>query len=173
MIKARSYYDREKIENMAKAMQKKTIWHSLILSIILLIMGIVNIVSFFLDDYNWFSLIVGVAATAFAVYPIVAGIKTNKNSVKKAVEDMGVQNGPVEIIYEFKEKRAEISVTRDGATQIDTLMYKYIDYAKLNKEGIGIYFTNGDMYFIYNDDFVEGNRANLISLLTKNKITVK
>ena len=86
---------------------------------------------------------------------------------------MGVQNGPVEIVYEFKEKRAEISVTRDGATQIDTLMYKYIDYAKLNKEGIGIYFTNGDMYFIYNDDFVEGNRANLISLLTKNKITVK
>ena len=158
MIKARSYYDRGKIESMAKAMQKKTIWHSLILSIILLIMGVINIVSFFMG---------------FSVYPIVAGIKTNKNSVKKAVEDMGVQNGPVEIIYEFKEKRAEISVTRDGATQIDTLMYKYIDYAKLNKEGIGIYFTNGDMYFIYNDDFVEGNRANLISLLTKNKITVK
>ena len=107
MVKARSYYDREKIESMAKAMQKKTIWHSLILSIILLIMGVINIVSFFLDDYNWFSLIVGIAATAFSVYPIVAGIKTNKNSVKKAVEDMGVQNGPVEIIYEFKEKRAE------------------------------------------------------------------
>lgn len=173
MIRAESYYDKEIIENMAKAMQKKTIWHSLILTVILLIMGAVNIISFFMDDYNWFSLIVGVAATAFSVYPIVTGIKATKNSVKRAVEDMGVNDGPIEISYEFKEKRAEITLTQNGTTKLDTLMYKNIDYVKVNKDGVGIYFANGDMYFIYNKDFKEGNREKLISLFAHNKITVK
>ena len=83
MIKATSYYDKEKIETMAKKMQKKTLWSSLLLTVILLIMGIVNIVYFFTEN-NVFSLIVGIGAVAFAVYPIVSAIKTNKNSIKKA-----------------------------------------------------------------------------------------
>lgn len=172
MVKASSYYDKAKIEKMAKDMQRKTIWSSILLSVILLIMGIVNIVYFFTDD-NIFSLIVGIGASLFAVYPIVSALKTNKNSVKKAVEDMGVENGSMEISYEFKEKRAEISLTKDGETKLDTLMYKNIDYVKINKDGIGIYFTNGDMYYIYNDDFTLGNKQNLISLFAHNKITIK
>ncbi len=174
MIRAESYYDKEKIESMAKAMQRKTIWHSLILTALLLIMGIVNIYSAFTDEkFNWFSLIVGIAATLFSIYPIVSGIKTNKNSVKRAVEDMGVENGPMEISYLFKEKRAEISLTQNGTTKLDTLMYRHIDYVKVNKEGVGIYFSNGDMYFIYNGDFIEGTREKLISLFASNKIKIK
>ena len=172
MVRATSYYDKEKIEKMAKDMQRKTIWSSMLLSIILLIMGIVNIVYFVVDN-NVFSLIVGIGAAAFSVYPIVSAIKTNKNSVKRAVADMGVENGPLEISYEFKEKRAEISVTKNGETNLDTLMYKNISYAKVNKRGIGIYFINGDMYYIYNGDFIEGSKERLISLFAHNKITVK
>ena len=172
MIRATSYYDKEKIEKMAKDMQRKTIWSSLLLTIILLIMGIVNIVYFFTEN-NVFSLIVGIGAVAFSVYPIISAFKTNKNSVKRAVEDMGVENGSLEISYEFKEKRAEISLTREGETTLDTLMYKNVSYVKVNKDGLGIYFTNGDMYYIYNDDFTEGSKERLISLFAHNKITVK
>ena len=101
--------------------------------------------------------------------------KTDAETIIDGLESIltDLENGSLEISYEFKEKRAEISLTRDGETTLDTLMYKNVSYVKVNKDGLGIYFTNGDMYYIYNDDFTEGSKERLISLFAHNRITVK
>lgn len=174
MIRAESYYDKEKIVKMAKKIQTKAIISSLILSSIMFIMGIVNIITAVTGEkFNVFSLIVGIIVTLFAFYPIISVIKTNKGSVERAVYDMNVQNSPVVINYEFKEKRIEISLTQDGVTKLDTIMIKNLDLIKTDKNGIAIYLQNGDMYYISNDDFIEGSREKLISLFAKSRVKIK
>lgn len=174
MIRVESYYDRDKIVKMSKKMRNKAIVTSLLLTLILLAMGIINIISAFSEEkINIFSLIVGGLVSLFAFYPIISVIKTNKGSVEKAVEDMNVQNSPVVINYEFKEKRIEISLTQDGVTKMDTLMMKNVERVRTDKNGIAIYVQNGDMYYISNDEFIEGNREKLISLFAHNKVQIK
>ena len=174
MIRVESYYDRDKIVKMSKKMRNKAIVTSLLLTLILLAMGIINIISAFSEEkINIFSLIVGGLVSLFAFYPIISVIKTNKGSVEKAVEDMNVQNSPVVINYEFKEKRIEISLTQDGVTKMDTLMMKNVERVRADKNGIAIYVQNGDMYYNSNDEFIEGNREKLISLFAHNKVQIK
>ncbi len=174
MIRAESYYDKEKIVKMSKKVQLKAIISSLILSLVMLAMGVLNIVTAVTSEkINVFSLIVGIIVSLFAFYPIISVIKTNKGSVEKAVYDMNVQNSPVVINYEFKEKRIEISLTQDGVTKLDTLMMKNVDKVRTDKNGIAIYVQNGDMYYISNDDFIEGSREKLISLFARSKVQIK
>ena len=174
MIRVESYYDRDKIVKMSKKMRNKAIVTSLLLTLILLAMGIINIISAFSEEkINIFSLIVGGLVSLFAFYPIISVIKTNKGSVEKAVQDMNVQNSPVVINYEFKEKRIEISLTQDGVTKMDTLMMKNVERVRADKNGIAIYVQNGDMYYNSNDEFIEGNREKLISLFAHNKVQIK
>ncbi len=174
MIRVESYYDKEKIIKMSKKMQIKAIVSSTILSLVMLAMGVINIIAAVAGEkINVFSLIVGILVTLFAFYPIISVIKTNKNSVEKAVSDMNVEKDPVVISYEFKEKRVEISLTQNGVTKLDTLMIKNVDKVRTDKNGIAIYIQNGDMYYIANEDFVEGSRERLISLFAHNKIQVK
>ncbi len=174
MIKVESYYDKEKIVKMSKKMQVKALVSSSILSIVMLAMGIINIISAVSGEkFNVFSLIVGILVSLFAFYPIISVIKTNKGSVKRAVKDMNVEKDPVVINYEFKEKRVEISLTQNGVTKLDTLMLKNVDKVRTDKNGLAIYIQNGDMYYIGNEDFIEGSRERLISLFAHNKIQVK
>ncbi len=174
MIRVESYYDREKITNMAKKMQVKSIVTSIILSLVLLAMACFNFITAFSEEkVNVFSIIVGALVGVFSIYPIASALKTNKNSVKNAVSDMGVEEYPLTISYLFKDKRVEIALTQNGETKLDTLMMKNIDKVKVNKDGLGVYLLNGDMYYIYNEDFIEGNKQSLLSLFARNKIKVK
>ncbi len=174
MVRVESYYDKEKITNIAKKMKVKSLVTSSILSLILLAMACFNFVSAFSEEkVNIFSIIVGALVGLFSIYPIASAIKTNKNSVKRAVSDMGVEEHPLTISYLFKEKRVEITLTQNGETKFDTLMMKNIDKVKVNKDGLGIYLLNGDMYYVYNEDFIEGDKQKLINLFARNKIKVK
>ncbi len=174
MVRVESYFDREKIINMAKKMKVKSIVTSSILSLILLAMACFNFITAFSGDkVNIFSIIVGALVGLFSIYPIASALKTNKNSVERAVLDMGVEEYPLTISYLFKEKRVEITLTQNGETKLDTLMMKNIDKVKVNQDGLGIYLLNGDMYYIYNEDFIEGDKQKLISLFAHNKIKVK
>ncbi len=174
MIRVESYFDREKVENMAKGLQKKTIITSLLITVVLLAIAAVNIVTAFTEEkLNIFSLIVGILVAVFAFYPIVTAIASNKSNVEKAIADMGVSESSLTISYLFKEKRIEVTLTQNGEAKQETVMMKTVEKAKVNKDGIAIYLLSGDMYYIYNDDFIEGNKQRLISLLAHNKIQVK
>ena len=50
MIRVESYYDRDKIVKMSKKMRNKAIVTSLLLTLILLAMGIINIISAFSEE---------------------------------------------------------------------------------------------------------------------------
>ncbi len=86
---------------------------------------------------------------------------------------MGVLNGKMEIEYLFKDKKIEISVTKDGSVNHDTIMIKNLSHAKTNKNGIAIYLNSGEMYYIDNSEFIDGDRLTLINLLTKNNVKIK
>ena len=159
---------------MTKKLQIKAYISAGSISLIMLVMGVLNLITAFSSkDFNFFSLIVGIIITLFAFYPIISAIRTNKNGIERAVKDMNVENSSLVLGYEFKEKRAEISLTQDGVTKFDTLMYKNVSKARVTSEGIAIYLNGNDMYYIENADFKSGNKSQLISLLKRNNIEVK
>lgn len=175
MIKVQSHYDREKISSLAKKTQNKTLIVSILLSLVLFALGVVNVYSAInnADGVQIFSLIVGIIVSLFSLYPIISVIKTGKNSIERAVIEMNVENSPILIEYVFKEKRIEIAVTKDGSTKLDTIMMKNVAKIRNSKEGVAIYLGNGSMYYILNNEFVEGDKEKLISLFKHNNILVK
>ena len=174
MVKALSYYDKEKIVSMNKKMQTKTLAVSIFLTVCMFGLGIANIISSFTEKgVSWMSLIIGILVLLFCLWPTLNAIKTGKKLVQNAVRDMHVEEHSLTIEYTFKEKRIEICVTQLDESKLDTIMMKNVNNARQRKDGIAFYLGNGDMYFILNDDFTEGDVSKLISLFRHNNIPVK
>lgn len=175
MIKVKSVYDVDRVVKMSKGIKVKTITSSAVLSFIILVMGVINIVSSNIgkETRNVFMFILGICISVYSFYPIFSALRSVKGVVQKTIKDMGVEDGQMVLEYEFKDKKVEISMTKNGEVKFDTLMFKNIAYVKLNKKGVAIYLSNNDMYYIENEDIIKGDRVALINLLSKNNVKIK
>ena len=136
-------------------------------------LGIFNIITALSqDEVNWLSLVLGVVVTAFAVYPIISSINTQKRSYEETVKSMRLNTGDLVLDYTIKERRMEIVATQCGNEEKETVMIKNVSQVKLNKDGIGIYVGN-DMYYICNDEIIMGTRASLVNTFAKAGVPVK
>lgn len=175
MIKAKCVYDIDRVVKLSKGIKIKTISLSAVLSLVILAMGIYNIISANIgkDSQNIFMFILGIIITLFSIYPTYNALRSVKGIVQKTIRDMGVEDGQIILEYFFKDKKVEISMTKNNEVKFDTLMLKNIAYVKVNKKGVAIYLKNDEMYYIEDDEIIEGNRVALINLLSKNNVKIK
>ena len=174
MIRAESNFDKSKVSYLVKDMQLKSLIGSIILSIVLLAMGIVNIHSA-VSGYkiNVLSLVIGILVCLFSFYPIISTLVAGKNATKNMIKDMNLDKGEITITYEFKDKKIEISTTQNGETKLDTIMMKYLSKVKVSSNSLIMYMQNDDMYLINDSDFKQGTKGELISLFNKHKVQIK
>ncbi len=85
MIKARSVYDANRVEKMAKGIRLKTLTTSSLLTVCILIMGVFNIVSSIRGGVkgNLTMLALGIIITLFSIYPMYSALRSVKGIVKK------------------------------------------------------------------------------------------
>ena len=110
MIKAVSYYDKEKVVKTYKSTQIKSYVMSGILALIMAFVGVSNIFASLDDDSKMktLTLILGILISVLSPYPLVLAIINGKRGVNGAINDMGVENGSVTITYLFKERKFEV-----------------------------------------------------------------
>ena len=175
MIKAVSYYDKEKIVKTYKSTQIKSYVMSGILALFMAFVGVSNIFASLDDDSKMktLTLILGIIISVLSPYPLVLAIINGKRGVNGAINDMGVENGSVTITYLFKERKFEVEVNKNDVIKAKTIMIKNVEKLRSNKTGVGIYLQNGDMYYIDKSDFVIGTQENLVKLFKTNHVIIK
>lgn len=174
MYKVISNYDKQKVEKMNKATLKKSIVTSSVLAVLLVAVGTWNIVSgLTAEKINWLSVIVGAFACVICVLPLWNSIKTSKTGVQNAVKEMGVDKADLKIEYLFKEKRIEIKKEQGDSVILDTIMFKNVTLLKKTNQGLAFYLQDNTMYFFDYNDVVVGTKEQIISLFTKNGISIK
>ena len=174
MVKVKCYYDKEKVIKITKSTQIKSLILSIILALAMLVLGVMNLVSSLSKEKtDYIGLILSIVILVLSVVPLISSIRNFKNSGYDAVKEMGIETSPLEMELLFKEKRIEVSTTRKGETTLKTVMIKNINHVKVDGKGISIYLNTTDMFYIYNDEIVEGNKQQLISIFVRNGIKVK
>ncbi len=174
MYKVISNYDKQKVEKMNKATLKKSIITSIVLAVLLVAVGVWNIVSgLTAEKINWLSVIVGAFACVICVLPLWNSIKTSKTGVQNAVKEMGVDKAELKIEYLFKEKRIEIKKEQGNSVILDTIMFKNVTLLKKTNQGLAFYLQDNTMYFFDYNDIVVGTKEQIVSLFTKNGISIK
>ncbi len=174
MIKVKCYYDKEKVMKITRSTQIKSLILSLVLSCIMLGLGIFNLItSISKEKIDWFGFALSIVIIIISVFPLVSSLKNLKVGGYDAVKEMGVEKSPLEMEFVFKEKRIEVSTTRNGETKLTTIMIKNIYQVKVDGKGLSIYVNNNEMFYIYNEEIVEGSKQRLISLFVNNGVKVK
>ena len=174
MIRAKSYFDKEKVIKITKDAQIKSFVMSLILSVLMVGISVFNMITAFTgEEIDWFSLVLSVIILVVTFLLIRSTLKSFNTSGKQAVKEMNVEYSPIEIEYVFKEKRIEITTTKDEVVSLKTIMVKNLDQAKVDSKGVALHLNTGSMFYIYNDDFIEGNKQKLIAHLANSGIKVK
>lgn len=174
MVKVKCYYDKEKVIKITKSTQIKSLILSIILACAMLALGVMNLVSSLTKEKtDYIGLVLSIVILVLSIVPLISSIRNFKNSGYDAVKEMGIETSPLEMEFLFKEKRIEVSTTRKGETTLKTVMIKNINHVKVDGKGISIYLNTTDMFYIYNDEIVEGNKQQLISIFVRNGIKVK
>ena len=174
MITVKSYFDKEKVLKITKQTQIKSFVLTIILAIVMVGVATFNLISAFSkDDIDWISVVFSVVILVVTVLLLRSSIKTFKYSGLNAVKEMHVEDGPIELEYIFKEKKVEVTTTKNDVAKVKTVMYKNITHAKIDGKGIAIYLNNNDMFYVYDTDFVEGSKQKLAVMFSKCNIKVK
>ena len=174
MIVVKSYFDKEKVIKITKKTQLKSLVTSLILAVVMLVIAAINFVkAFFNDKIDWISLVFSGVIILVTFLLLKSTLKTYKYSTINAVKDMHVEDSPIEIEYLFKEKKVEVTTTKDGIAKMKTVMYKNISHAKIDSQGIAIYLNGYNMFYVYDTDFVEGTKQRLAVIFSRLGIKVK
>ena len=174
MVKVKCYYDKEKVIKITKSTQIKSLILSIILTIVMLVLGIMNLVSSLgKEKTDYLGLVLSIIIILLSIVPLISSIKNFKTSGLDAIKEMGLENSSISIEFLFKEKRIEVLTTRNDETKLKTVMIKNIHLVKVDNKGISIYLNQDDMFYIYNEEIVEGNKQQLISIFVKNGIKVK
>ena len=174
MIKVKSYFDKEKVIKITKQAQIKSLVMSIILAVVMVIIAVINFVmAISKQETDWFSLVFSIIILVVTALLLRSALKTYKYSTENAVKEMHVENSPIELEYVFKEKKVEVTTTQDDVAKVKTVMYKNIANVKVDGKGIAIYLNNNDMFYLYDTDFVEGNKQKLAVTFSKLGIKVK
>ena len=174
MIKVKSYFDKEKVIKITKQAQLKSLIMSLILAVVMVVIAVINfITAISREEIDWFSLVFSFIIIVVTVLLLRSALKTYKYSAINAVKEMHVEDSPIELEYLFKEKKVEVTTVKNEVAKMKTVMYKNISHAKIDGKGIAIYLYGDNMFYIYDTDFVEGDKRRLAVIFTKLGIKVK
>ncbi len=174
MVTVKSYFDKEKVIKITKQAQIKSLIMSLILAVVMVVIAGINFaMAISREETDWFSLVFSVVIIVVTFFLLKSALKTYKYSAINAVKEMHVEDGPIELEYIFKEKKVEVTTTKNDVSKVKTVMYKNISHAKIDGKGIAIYLYGDNMFYIYDTDFVEGNKKRLAVMFSKLGIKVK
>lgn len=171
MAKSVSVYNKQRITEMNKPMKKKSIITSSIFSVLFLALGVFTFVNGLIQNAV-FNIILGVVTCLVSIYPVYRSIKQSEENVQKAIVDMGVERYSIKLTFLFKDKRIEVTSEQKNDVKNDTILIRNITQARLTKNAICLYLGE-NMYYILNDDFVEGSVDDVVRILNKNGIPVK
>ncbi len=174
MVKAICRFNAEKVKKMSVRLRNKTLIGSAILGAILLFLGVFNIISAFSreDAQKWLFLILGILICIFAFYPLISGIFTHKKNYKDTLEAMQLDKGDVILEFLIKEKKIELKATQNDEVSLDTILIRNLNLIKVHHDGIGIYLGE-NMYYICNDEIVQGTRESLLRIFKNAGILIK
>lgn len=174
MIRVKSYFDKEKVIKITKQAQLKTLVMSMILAVVMIAIAVINLITALSkEETDWFGYIFSGIIMIVTFFLIRSSLKTYKNTTQSAVKDMHVEDSPIEFEYLFKEKKVEVTTIKNDVAKMKTVMYKNISRVKLDSKGIAIYLDEDNMFYIYDSDFVEGNKQRLATIFSKLGIKVK
>ncbi len=178
MIRVKSIYTKEKIEKITKNANFKGMFGSAILSLLMIVLGGFYVVGGIIAIKNGgnravLNLVLGIIMCLLSIYPIWSTLSKNKKAKIDTIDKLSLNHGDLCIEYEFREKRFDVKLTQNTDEKRDTVMIKNVSLVRNSKEGIAIYLQNGEMYYIEDKEFVEGNRDKLISLFVHNGIKIK
>ena len=114
MVKAVCRFNEEKVKKMSRRMRISSILTASLMSLIILVMGVVNVISSFKQQeiQKWIFLILGIAISLFAFYPIITAIITNKKNYRDTLEAMNLDKGELILEFVIKEKKIELRAKR-------------------------------------------------------------
>ena len=121
---------------------------------------------------KWIFLILGIAISLFAFYPIITAIITNKKNYRDTLEAMSLDKGELILEFVIKEKKIELKAIQNGEEQNDTILIRNLSLIKTHADGIGIYL-NENMYYICNDEIVVGDMEMLLRIFKNAGIKIK
>lgn len=174
MVKAVCRFNEEKVKKMSRRMRISSMITASLMSLIILIMGVVNVISSFKQQevQKWIFLILGIAISLFAFYPIITAIITNKKNYRDTLEAMSLDKGELILEFVIKEKKIELKAIQNGEEQNDTILIRNLSLIKTHADGIGIYL-NENMYYICNDEIVVGDMEMLLRIFKNAGIKIK
>lgn len=174
MVKAVCRFNEEKVKKMSRRMRISSILTASLMSLIILVMGVVNVISSFKQQeiQKWIFLILGIAISLFAFYPIITAIITNKKNYRDTLEAMNLDKGELILEFVIKEKKIELKAIQNGEEQNDTILIRNLSLIKTHADGIGIYL-NENMYYICNDEIVVGDMEMLLRIFKNAGIKIK
>ncbi len=174
MVKAVCRFNEEKVKKMSRRMRISSMLTASLMSLIILVMGVVNVISSFKQQevQKWIFLILGIAISLFAFYPIITAIITNKKNYRDTLEAMSLDKGELILEFVIKEKKIELKAIQNGEEQNDTILIRNLSLIKTHADGIGIYL-NENMYYICNDEIVVGDMEMLLRIFKNAGIKIK
>ena len=111
MVKTKSVYDKEVIKEISKPLAKKALITSVLFTVALWCLGIFFLITSILEfeERGVFNIVVACITIVFSGYPLYKAIKQNKESLKTAIADMGIDKSSIEINLTVREKRIEVT----------------------------------------------------------------
>ena len=174
MVKAVCVYNIDKVKKMSSKIRNRSMITTILLSIMLAFMGVYSCVTGLMDKegIRWASVGLGALIALFSAYPVITTIGTNKKNLKETIKQMGLDKGELTLEFLIKEKKMEIKATQGEEIQTSTILNRNVTLVKRQKQGTGIYFGE-DMYFIYDDEIIEGSVKELLHIYEKLDIKIK
>lgn len=174
MVKAVCRFNEDKVKKMSKRMRNSTLFGSIILGILILIMGLFNIVSALRQEgvTKWVFIVLGILISLFSCYPIISSLITNKRNYRETIKAMELDKGELVLEFLIKEKKIELKAIQNGEEQNDTILVRNLSLIKTHSDGVGIYL-NENMYYICDDEIVSGDREMMLRIFKNAGIQIK
>ena len=171
MVKTVSIYDKDKIKQISKPLATKGLIISSIFSVVIIVLAILMLVKA-IQNGDVFNIVMGSIVVVFSGYPVLRTLRQNKEALKSAISEMGIDKGSVTINMLVRDKRIEISQEQNGEVKNSTVLLRNINEVKVNKVAVAIYVKD-NVYYVLNDDYIEGTREELLNVLKKAGIKIK
>jgi hypothetical protein len=174
MLKTVSVYNEEVIKEISKPLAKKAIVTSAIFTAIMFALGVFMTIHSIVsqEENKVFNIIIGAITVVFSFYPLYKALRQNKENLKTAITDLGVDKNELKITMVVREKRIEVTSEQGGAVKNSTVLLRNISEAKINKKAIGIYVKD-NMYYVLDSDYIEGSKQEFINILRKAGVKIK
>ena len=171
MVKTVSIYDKDKIKQISKPLATKGLIISSIFSVVIIVLAILMLVKA-IQNSDVFNIVMGCIVVVFSGYPVLRTLRQNKEALKSAISEMGIDKGSVTINMLVRDKRIEISQEQNGEVKNSTVLLRNINEVKVNKVAVAIYVKD-NVYYVLNDDYIEGTREELLNVIKKAGIKIK